>query len=302
MNSKLLDYIILALIFAIVINVIMQMFGKCKGKESMSGTPVVSEKESNDKVVSFQPTPLETPSIGAPLSVFDNAGPASTQKSGAEIVPAAILPIIDSAPVNDARVVSASAATAAAASEVVNKVIQLRQETQNQQKTCPLMGTVFENDRYIKEFVLGGKYDCNNNAEEKNFTRAEILNYHNSMFDFNEQINNSSSGVDVVDKINQLYTSGNNELAGCGNKKISDVFDGLTQSMIDKKKKCANPGCLIPPIMDQQTKMVGYVADSGMGKFIKHGLMFEDDNVNNGGKFYDDVEGSDSEFEDNLVY
>lgn len=141
-------------------------------------------------------------------------------------------------------------------------------------------------------------------VEEKSnkFTKQEILDYQDSMFEFNENINRSSSSVDMVDKINQLYTQGNNEMAGLQGKKISEIYDGLTQGILDRKKQCINPNCLLPPIVDNLSKIESYIMSTDKGKYFRHGLMYEDDSVQTGAKFYNDIEASDSEFEQYSIF
>jgi hypothetical protein len=287
LDSKLLDYIILALIFAIAINMFLQVFGDpCKsGKESMSATnagqPVV--KESPFKQV----VPLETLLIGAPID--------DTSSTPYKFLPK--VPVTNDQPVEFEQKVQQKS------EEAVNKIVQLQEQNKIANKLCPLKGTPYENDRYIREFVLEGKYNCVDNPEKNNFTRAEIIDYQNNMLDFNDKINGSSSnGVDVVDKLNELYTGRNTSTTGYQGQTIASVYNGLTQSIIDKKKKCVNPNCLLPPKIDNGTKTALYSDSAQFGKYLKHGLMYEDDNVNNGSKFYNGIEATDSEFEPNLMW
>lgn len=287
LDSKLLDYIILALIFAIAINMFWQVFGSpCKSvKESMSTTnsePTVVKQTPFQQVV-----PLETPLIGAPIDDTSSTPHIFLQNT----------PVAEQPPVAFEQKVQQKS------EEAVNKIVQLQEQNKIVNKMCPLKGTPHENDRYIREFVLEGKYNCVDNQEKKNFTRAEIVDYQNNMLDFNDKINgSSSSGVDVVDKLNELYTGGNTSMTGCQGQTIASVYNGLTQSIIDKKKKCVNPNCLLPPKIDNGTKTALYSDSAQFGKYLKHGLMYEDDNVNNGSKFYNEIEATDSEFEPNLMW
>jgi hypothetical protein len=59
--------------------------------------------------------------------------------------------------------------------------------------------------------------------------RNEIINYHDKMLLFNENINRSSGGLDTVDKLNQLCT-GDNLMEKLNGKSISDIYDKLTQN------------------------------------------------------------------------
>lgn len=244
--SDILDYIILVLIFAIIINVLIQAFSgkKCSSDEHMEEQTKSEEKHTSSEEHSANNEPVHS----------------------------------------------------AKADEAVDRIVSSK---------CPIQEMDFENDRYIKDFVLGGKFNCGATSEEPhNFTRQEISEYQNKVFGFNDNVNKSSSaGVDVVDKLNEIYTDGNNELVGNTGKKISEVFDRLTQTEVDKRKKCVNPDCLIPPQIETEYKTGSYLGNANVGKvYTKYNWRYEDDNVNTGGKFYDEIEASDSEFEPYLVW
>lgn len=245
MESKLMDYLILGLIFVIVINLLTHMFnGNQKGKEEMSQF------------------------LGQNLSVQP---------------------------------------------QIMNQAQQIQQIQQkidiaNSNDMCPIVTEQVNNalDKMImKQTVeMEQSVPISQQINNKKFTRDEILEYQNDMFKFNEQINNSSSTIDVVDKLNELYTSGNSEMAGpeFKGKTISEVYDGLTQGILDRKKKCVNVNCLIPPLTDKLTGADSYLMVSDKGKYFRHGLMYEDDNVQNGSIFYNNVVASDSQFEEHMVY
>lgn len=298
LDSKTLDYIILALILAIAIVMLMNFFGlSCKiGKENMGSiienTPEQSQNVPSKQVCasvhdSYMGTPDDI-SIGAPLSSIGNSLTESCSSLSQSQLP---------------KMESINEQIQPKTEEAVNKLVKLQQEYKKSANSCPLTGTPYENDRYIREFVLNGKFDCTNKPEEKHFTRAEIVQCQNQMLDFNDKINGSSnSGVNTVDKLNEIQTSGNNQMIGCEGKTISSIYDGLTQSMVDKRKNCVNQNCLIPPQIDTISKTADYVVDAQFGKSLRDGLMFETDTVSNGSKFYDNVEAYDSKFESNMVW
>lgn len=156
------------------------------------------------------------------------------------------------------------------------------------------------NDNYIKDFVLGGKFKCGDVEQEvRPYSSDDIFNYQDRFFSFGDKINRSSEeGVDPVDKINEFQHVRNSEVVK-GEESIAQIYDNLTQGVLDKKKNCVNQGCLLPPQMDAQFKtgvyqgsgMGSYMGDNNAGKFYEnYHWKYEDDNVNNGGKFYDDVE------------
>lgn len=234
MGSEILDYILLALIFAIIINIFMKIFNKkCTSKEHM-------EEQ-------------QLPKIKTDKSMFD-------------------------------RMKSDNA---------VAKIAESK-------RRCPVDDMEDEMNRYMKDVILRNRMTCTDNAQ---FSNDEVLDYQNKFFGFNDKVNHSSSNeVDMVDKLNEIYTSDNNEMTHYEGKKISDIFNNLTQNNLNKQKSCPGGNCLVPPHVEAQHHDSSYKSKSHDGhSFSKFHWKYETDSVNNGGKFYDDIEGSDSEFEGNLV-
>lgn len=163
---------------------------------------------------------------------------------------------------------------------------------------CPNDKRGDETDRYIRDIVLGGKFLCDNQPPQ---IVQSVDDYQNEFLSFGDTINRSSGEtVDMVDKINELYTSQNNEMSNLKGKRIADVFNELTQN----KNKCGENGnCLIKPIIDRHVRSGFYMGDSGAGKYYSnYNWKYENDNVNNGGKFYDNIEASDSNFQPALAW
>jgi hypothetical protein len=252
MNSNLLDYIILALLFLITINVLMNVFGE---KENMSQN-LLSEEKNISQSLLLEEKNMESNKI--------HSSPNFNSKH------------VSFAPLNtnDGPVIT---------DQVNNALDKMMQPVE------------------VEQVDQVNQVDQSQTKPNK-FTKEEILEYQDSMFEFNERINNSSAGVDMVDKINQLYTEGNNEMSGFQGKTISEVYNGLTQSVLDRKKKCVNANCLIPPIVDNLTKIESYIMSSEKDKYFRHGLLYEDDSVETGSKFYDQIEATDSEFEEHSVF
>lgn len=275
-SSEILDYIILALIFAIVINVFIQIFNNsCKNnsRETMITPSATSATQPSCNVLRDVVRPMDTLSMGAPLSMLDDSKNRDQQQ------------VMASASCNNSI-------------DAVNKLVQIKEEAKGK---CPLDGTPFADDRYIKEFVLAGMYNCRPNEEHPTdeYNKQQLKNYQNTVFSFPDQLNKSSSDrVDMVDKINEMYVTGNNELVGCSSGKpgqtIASIFDGLTQSTLDQRKNCLNPNCLIPPQIDLQSKSAVYTGTTPIGTIdTGYDWRYEFDGVNNGGKFYNDIEASD---------
>jgi hypothetical protein len=248
MNSV-VDYIILAIIFLIIIHIFMRTFsGSCthskEGMESnvQSETPILNKSEQHYNV----------------QDNFDLFADMQKEEKTIEVKP------------------------------VVSKV--------DINNLCPINKMNDETDRYIKEIVLGGKFLCDKQPEQ---IVKDIDEYQNEFLSFGDVVNRSSDEkVDTVDKINELYTSQNNEMSNLKGKRIADVFNDLTQNKCGETDKC-----LIKPIIDRQIRMGYYLEDSGAGKYYtNYNWKYENDNVNNGGKFYDNIEASDSNFQPALAW
>jgi hypothetical protein len=255
MDSNLLDYIILALVFAVVIHIFIQTFGKCNKTEGM-GAPL-SSIYTEDRPYNL--------SYGSPTTnLFGNA------------------PI-------DAR----SEASSQASSQAPSQVQQFGASQGNQ-------------TNYIKQFVLNAGRVCPDDAAKVVNTEQKqgaVQNYQNNFFSFGEQINQSTrEGITEVDRINEMQTAKNNELNRCNGQKISDVYDSLVKNDCEQIKQCKNPGCVIQPTIDQMSQTTTYTKPFANGNaFSRYDVMFETDGVNNGGKFYDDIEAFDNMSEYNLT-
>ena len=98
--------------------------------------------------------------------------------------------------------------------------------TENYNLKCENDNTDFHVDDFIRRSLINDAV-CN---PSKKYTRKEIDEYRDNFFSFNSSINQSSHTVDMVDKINDLYLSENNDIAAdYNNKPIKDLFNGLTQ-------------------------------------------------------------------------
>lgn len=256
MDSNLLDYIILALVFAVVIHIFIQTFGKCAKTEGMNAP------------LSSIYTPERPYSYGhATSKLFDNAS------------------------VEDSRV-----------STVSGSPSQPSQPSQPLQSTQIMPNSIGSQTNYIKQFVDSAGRNCVDN-NVKNVSEENFLDYQNNFFGFAEHVNKSTrEGITEVDRVNALQTSRNNELNRCTGQKISDIYDNLVKSDCDEIKACKNPGCVIAPQIDYMTQSTLYSKQNMGGRsFTRYDVQFETDNVNNGGKFYDNIEAFDSMSDSNLM-
>lgn len=277
MSSNIVDYIILAIIFIVVIHVIIQIFGKnCKAKEYMEELSDKSNKQQSN-------------------SLFDSM--KSEDRNNLEKD-------------NSNKIIASQQVKSCTSNDNSNKIIESQSKSNEsdtshgntnkignyKNKICPVDEMDNSIDKYLKQYVLTAKHE----NEQKQFTRDEIKGYQSKFFAFEPTLNKSSSDViDCVDKLNELQTTGNNEFSKEHGKKISEVYDDLTKNKFDMEKQCKYPKCIIPPkefIDDERA----YLDSDGL-TFNKTNWKYETDNVNNGGKFYDSIEGYDTSSENNLV-
>lgn len=168
-----------------------------------------------------------------------------------------------------------------------------------QKPKCPVEQMDEDIKSYMDDVINRNVEDYNGKSRNctSELSDENILEYQDNFFGFNDKLNlNSSNVVDVVDKLNEIHTSDNNEMTHYEGKKISDVFNGLTQSDLNKNNS------LDLPKDNAQHHSSEYKSKSHGGEsFSKYHWKYDSDTVNNGGKFYDDIEGSDSEYEDNMT-
>lgn len=130
----------------------------------------------------------------------------------------------------------------------------------------------------------------------------EIMQHQDAVFGFVDKINKSSSGgVDTLDKINAIKVNGTNQTG----QTISSIYDELTRNDL-KKFNCVNDNCIIPPkkinLINNDGNEIYYLNDGHAGKkYTKYEKRYEFDTVNNGGKFYNNIEATDDEDETEMV-
>jgi hypothetical protein len=101
---------------------------------------------------------------------------------------------------------------------------------------CPVEAEENEVTKYWREIALGGKYACPPPPPEHKYNFEDIQSYQDKFYGFNDMINQNTGmmGYDSVDRVNQLYLQGNNELSDQKGVTISDLFNGLTNNNKDK--------------------------------------------------------------------
>lgn len=277
MNSDIFDYILITFVVILMLHIIIQLFTRKQTSESMTGFvhENISNKESYAPVKSLDDT-------------FGNVKYATTCQAKMPntennvVKPYDVNPNDDKEKQNERQYVNPSPV----------------------KNICPVNNTQKETDKYINELVTGSKFKCETNG--KKYTNDQIEAFNNSQFNLAETLNRSTSNdmVTPVDKINSMRTSPNSSFINPfeGNK-ISDYFDELLSNEKITQQKCKYENCLIPPIKDDFSQTEIYVDDIDKKKvFAKYNWRYETDDVNNGGKFYDEIEASDEEFESNMVW
>jgi len=203
MDSNILDYIILALLFVIIIHIFIQTFGKKEHlRAPQQNTNVVHRVNNEEKVnnaVSKIACKVDQMDNDVNKFIYHN----QVKKHDYENMRNNVSHNID---------------------HKVNTVSEHKLK-------CPVSDMDNQTDQYIRKTVLRGSFDgCSDSESEQNFSNKEILEYQNDFFGFNDKINfGSSDGLDPVDKMNEMQVGGNNELGNMHGQRISDVYASLTQ-------------------------------------------------------------------------
>jgi hypothetical protein len=183
----------------------------------------------------------------------------------------------------------------------VNDVIP-KHDVSSRTVGCPVQQMNDATDKYIRDIVLGGKFLCNSQGVSGKATDEEILDYQDSFFGFVNKINNSSNGgVDTVDKLAEHFT-GSEALRYTG-QQISDVFKELTRntSTNNECNKQMSMDNLVEPQIDDVLKVALY-ADEDAKFYKNYDWKYKTDNVNNGGKFYDNIEAADYDADYHMIF
>jgi hypothetical protein len=203
MDSDILDYIILALIFIVVIHIFIKTFNvnKCDNKEYMAQSnnntpPVQSLSDSKERNGAMTPS-CKVDKMDNDVTKFIHHGN----------VPRKINLIHD---------------------EINDDIIE------HKLTGCPISDMDNKTDTYIRKSVLHGSFNCvgcDNYEKIDNFSNEQILKYQNDFFGFNDKVNYASNeGIDPIDKLNEMQISDDDSTG----KRISDVFAELTENKISK--------------------------------------------------------------------
>jgi len=156
---------------------------------------------------------------------------------------------------------------------------------------------------YVKEFVLNNNEPCP--TIPKKFTNEDLQNYRDDFFNFRNKINQSSEGVNPIDILNERILAGQGDLADMndpnnpvklgGNaqgQKISELYDSLTANSYGPYHE----NCMISPNFDTINMSPQYKKYVGNGEYYtRDNWAYEKDRIMNGGAFFNDVTGADSD-------
>jgi hypothetical protein len=139
-------------------------------------------------------------------------------------------------------------------------------------------------EQYVRGVIGGGQYSC---SEPQSVSASEEQAYVDNFWGFQEKVNkDTSAGDDMVDRINELYVTDNNELTNSKGAKISDLFNQLTGNAksagrLETGPVCARSmPCISSSILDQVSQM-GNLTQS-------------DQSVKSSAEWYDDIVGNES--------
>jgi hypothetical protein len=160
---------------------------------------------------------------------------------------------------------------------------------------------------YYENIIMNGKF-LNENKTNDCQSKSEIENFANDFWDFRDKTEkNTSNYVDPVSRINEIIYENNNEKIDNFGTKISDVYDKITNDKnIHTNTTCAKGlhNCFSTDeinIFENKGSMLK--KDKSGNYYTVHNWHFDEDNnnVNNGGIFFDSIEGYDHMSTNNLA-
>ena len=152
---------------------------------------------------------------------------------------------------------------------------------------CPLRQMDDDLDATINEYA---KYGRLQNYSAQTFSNDEIDDYRQNFLDFRSKTENTSGGTDMVDRMNimQAESGGADISKNYKGRRISDIYDELTKNLKGEDPYVMKPE-FDPLTMTNNYRSHGHNGDS----FKKYQFRYHQDKVENGGKFYGDIEGYD---------
>jgi hypothetical protein len=179
--------------------------------------------------------------------------------------------------------------------------------------TCSVGEDKLDINRYIRDFVLDGNAQCGCVVDKSKsiFTRDEVDEYREKHIQFRDKINGTSAlAEDPVDKMNRITLEGGIKAEG---QTIADFYDKLVNPQISNRN---GPGfvlgsplpsdkCVRPPRFDASSGIPqGFYterANNGGNYMVRDNWMYNNENPNNGGIFYDGISGQDPMIENDRL-
>jgi hypothetical protein len=153
-------------------------------------------------------------------------------------------------------------------------------------KKCVIDETEFDADTFIRKKLLAGS----NYKSGTNYSNNDLKKYRDNHFAFRNNVWQTSKDVDMVDKINDMYFSGDQDLTR--NRKgtrIADLFDDLTRNEDKIAQSCVSNMTSekgIDRLMNQEATLV----KGHNGSLISDDLWFYNkEKTMNGGDFFDGI-------------
>jgi len=145
---------------------------------------------------------------------------------------------------------------------------------------CSIDRTDREVAKYVKDLAYNGKFLCDDDIKSnKHYSKADINQYRSDFLNFRSTTLRNTHQEDAVDKINEIRVETDAEHQNQG-KTVAEVFNKLNQDIvIDRELPTTN-------VYRRSGHKSDYYAD--------YSWMYDTDQVNNGGKFYDDIEADDN--------
>jgi hypothetical protein len=132
-------------------------------------------------------------------------------------------------------------------------------------------------NNFLDEYVNYSRFT--NKPPELISSQEDINSYRKSYLDFNNMINRTSSGFDAVDRMNE-HTMAKAEASGMT---VSEVYDRISGSNFDTSN------------IDLVSMQHVAKKESKKNKYLDiNKIQYKDDTVNNGGFFFENVEGSEN--------
>lgn len=136
-----------------------------------------------------------------------------------------------------------------------------------------------QTDQFVDEYVYNGR----NKLQSCKMSDSQMDDFKDNYFEFRDRVWNSSHGQDVVDEMNQQYLLENeNNVNVNPDMKIKDIYDSLTSNKINNPK------------IDTITRETFYTKNGSNGQFAVNDIhLYDNENIMNGGQYYDQVYGND---------